>query len=93
MGQQVKRPPRQYGTGSIYPDKNNPKRLIGEIIIDGKRHRVSARTKTSVEAQLRALTAKRAVGELGDRKSTVIHSCAPQSWPIGWVGGGVVVRC
>lgn len=71
MSQQMKKSPRQYGTGSIYPDKNNPKRLIGEIIIDGKRHRVSARTKTGIEAQLRALTAKRAVGELGDRKSTV----------------------
>jgi integrase len=63
--------PRQYGTGSIYPNPRNPKRLIGEILLDGKRRRVSGTTKTDVEAKLRALTAKAAAGDLLRRRVTV----------------------
>ena len=49
----------------------NPKRWIGEIRINGKRRRVSARTKTDVRAKLKALEVKAEVGELGDRQVTV----------------------
>ncbi len=62
---------REKGSGSVYLDPANPKRWIGEIRINGKRRRVSARSKTEVRAKLKALAVKAEVGVLGDRQVTV----------------------
>lgn len=63
---------REYGTGSIYEDRQRPGRFIGEVVIDGRRRRVSASTKTDARAKLRALTAKRDTGQaVGNRRITV----------------------
>lgn len=76
----AKKAPRQYGTGSIYKDPRNPKRLIGEIVLDGRRRRVSGSTKTEVTAKLRDLQVKAATGTLTDRKKRITVADATETF-------------
>ncbi|NLA34222.1 MAG: tyrosine-type recombinase/integrase [Actinobacteria bacterium] len=68
---------RERGSGSVYKDPNRPGRWVGEVVIDGKRRRVSARNKTDVQAKLRDLITKRDSGQLVvDRRITVAEIVA-----------------
>lgn len=64
---------REKGTGSYYRDTTAKKvRWIGEITLGGKRHRVSAGTKTDAKAKVKALVVKYGSGApLEDRRVTV----------------------
>jgi integrase len=63
---------REKGSGSVYEDRGRPGRWIGEVVVDGKRRRVSGKDKTEVRAKLRNLVAKRELGlGIGDSRVTV----------------------
>ena len=64
---------RDRGTGSVYWDKHG-KRWAGEVRIDGKRHRVHAKTKTDVKAKLHAIAVKAEAGDLPRETITVAQA-------------------
>lgn len=66
---------REQGTGSVYQDTTG--RWVGEVRIDGKRRRVSAKTKSEASRKLRDLTARRDTGQrVADRSTTVAVAVA-----------------
>jgi integrase len=68
---------REKGSGSVYEDRQRPGRWIGEVVVNGKRRRVSGETKTDVRAKLRQLVAKRETGQpVDDRRITVAEAVA-----------------
>jgi integrase len=74
-------PPRQgsrrpRGAGGLYHDANRD-RWIGTVTIAGRRHKISAKTKTDAEARLRRLTAARTTDTpVDDRAHTVAQAVA-----------------
>lgn len=54
---------REKGSGSVYFDGERD-RWRGEVRVDGRRHKVSAKTKTEAQRKLRELTAKRDTGQV-----------------------------
>jgi integrase len=69
-------PRRPRGTGGLYHDAQLD-RWIGTATIAGKRHKVTARTKTDAEAALRKITGARSTGApVDDRSYTVAQTVA-----------------
>lgn len=70
---------RNDGTTSVYRDKNAKQtRWIGEIIIDGRRRRVSARTKTDVQSKLARLRTEHESGMLAKGKPVTVAEVVDQ---------------
>jgi integrase len=65
-----RRTKRPHGAGAIYAD-NRRGTLVGEIWLDGKRHRVTGPNRTSVNRRLSQLKREHARRELGDGNATV----------------------
>lgn len=62
---------RAPGEGTLYEEKSR-NRWVGAVVIDGKRRKVTAKTKTEARQKLNALTRSRDNGEqVGDGNTTV----------------------
>lgn len=62
---------RAPGEGTLYEEKSR-NRWVGAVVIDGKRRKVTAKTKTEARQRLNALTRSRDNGEqVGDGNTTV----------------------
>ncbi len=62
---------RAPGEGTLYEEKSRS-RWVGAVVIDGKRRKVTAKTKTEARQKLNALTRSRDNGEqVGDGNTTV----------------------
>lgn len=64
--------PRTYGSGTVYKDKRRPNTYVGEVELDGRRRRVTGRTKTECSQRLAKLIRDHHAGELSANANATV---------------------